>query len=218
MCRYIKKSGINLALVGDITGHSEYVKNMMRYKIEQLGADIINTHPIVDPSMVTQETREFLAKYILAQFGVNNHEIRVILGQLRHTATLYENYARDDGESIVSKTGQDLYPISDYLWRGAESGNWDSLTELGVRGTKKIISQIAPNQKVSQSIQTRIGLGVGIDDLQAVASIIHSTNTDITGYLIKDVENMNYGMTDKEYSKKRPKDVNRQLSLLDGNK
>lgn len=174
MCDWTRRNGFGLTLVADISGHSGYVQDQVRRKID-LGATTINTHPTVDPSMVTAQSRAYLAEMLA------NADVEIILGQLRHTQTLYESYSRgEQGARVNPATGADLYPISPLLQMCASTGGWDALTELGVGGSMELLKQIAPRQVPTKSFQSRIGLGVDEASLKIIATLIENEPIDVT--------------------------------------
>ncbi|MBI2731751.1 MAG: hypothetical protein HYX44_00060 [Aquabacterium sp.] len=174
MCDWTRRNGFDLTLVADITGHSGYVQDQVRRKID-LGATTINTHPTVDPSQVTAQSRRFLAETI-ADTG-----LEIVLGQLCHTKTLYAKYSRDgQGPRVNLGTGADLYPVSSLLQACASTDGWDALTELGASSSMLLQKQVAPLQVPTRSFQSRIGLGVGEQDLKVVATLIENEPLDIT--------------------------------------
>jgi len=148
------------------------VGDELRRKLD-LGATTINTHPVVDPSLVTMQSRELLAEIVA------NRDMQIILGQLNHTHTLYKDYRRE-GDARVKGGGADLYPISNWMVDCAGNGGWAEATELGVTGSKLLLGQVAPNQSVTKSFQTRVGHRVGEADLRMIATLVEHAPIDIT--------------------------------------
>ncbi|WP_152606389.1 hypothetical protein [Aquabacterium sp. NJ1] len=174
MCDWTRRNGFGLTLVADISGHSGYVQDQVRRKID-LGATTINTHPTVDPSLVTAQSRSYLAETIA------NSGLEIILGQLCHTKTLYTNYSREgQGPRVNPANGADLYPVSPLLQACGSTGGWDALTELGVGSSTALLKQLAPQQVPTRSFQSRIGLGVDEQALKIVATLIENEPIDIT--------------------------------------
>ena len=174
MCSWTRRNGFGLTLVADICGHSGYVQDQVSRKID-LGATTINTHPTVDPSLVTAQSRSYLAEIIA------NSGLEIILGQLCHTKTLYANYSSEgQGPRVNLSTGADLYPISSLLQLCGTTGGWDALTELGVGSSMELLKQVAPKQVPTKSFQSRIGLGVDEQALKIIATLIENEPIDIT--------------------------------------
>lgn len=175
LCKFTRDAGVPLTLVSDITESPQYVMDDLIYKMEGLGADIISTHPLVDPSLVSPMTREFLKRYLHKVGG------RIILGQLRHTEILYRDYTRDEPQAPkVDKFGRDRYLVSDMFKDCAGAGAWDEATLVATVASKMLSRQIQPGRDFSQSTQTRIGLKVGAEDLAFMANLIECDDTDIT--------------------------------------
>lgn len=174
MCDWTRRNGFDLTLIADITGHSSYVKDQISRKID-LGATTINTHPTVDPSMVTAQSRSYLAQ------ALADADMEIILGQLCHTQTLYARYtSQGPGARVNPDTGADIYPVSPLLHACASTGGWDALTELGASSSTALLKQLAPLQVPTRSFQSRIGLGVDEHALKIVATLIENEPIDIT--------------------------------------
>lgn len=179
LCSQTHNANIPLTLTSDITLDPQFVMSDILYKMDGLGASIISTQPLIDPTAVSAKTREFLRRIL------KDGSRRMIIGQLRHTARLYNDYTRPDLTCpSVGRDGKDKYLLSDVLRNFGEAGGWDEVTRVAVMGSKILSKQIQPGLDFSSSTQTRIGLKVTESDLAFLADIIESDEMDVTDAVV----------------------------------